>query len=101
MMLPVVAGCGLFSSKTWRDLYTGSPLTFTVPHDSSNAVWERARTWFGGAPLRPDLATADDTLLRSKATRAGAGEYILSVDRSSDGDEVTFVVSYKIVQGEE
>jgi hypothetical protein len=101
LMLPLVAGCNLFSSKTWRNLYTGSPLTFTVPQDSSNAVWERARRWFGGAPLRPDLATADDTLLRSKDTRAGAGEYRLSVVRSTDGEEATFVVSYSIVRGEE
>jgi hypothetical protein len=101
MMLPLVAGCGLFSSNTWRNLYSGSPLTFAVPHDSSNAVWERARTWFGAAPLRPNLATADDTLLRSSATRAGAGEYILSVARSTDGEEATFVVSYTIVQGKE
>jgi hypothetical protein len=101
LMLPVIAGCSLFSSKTWRNLYSGSPLTFAVPHDSSNAVWARARAWFGGAPLRPDLATADDTLIRSKDTRAGAGEYILSVARSTDGEEATFVVSYTIVKGEE
>jgi hypothetical protein len=101
LMLPVVAGCGLFSSKTWRNLYSGSPLIFSVPQDSSNAVWERARTWFGGAPLRPNLAIANDTLLRSAATRAGAGEYILSVVRTADGEDATFVVSYTIVKGEE
>src|SRR5207248_2099887 len=47
----VVAGCNplsiFFSGPSWVRTYKDSPLIFSVPRDSSDAVWKRARAWFG------------------------------------------------------
>jgi hypothetical protein len=70
-------------------------LIFDAPADSSNAVWQRARAWFGGFTT-PQLASASDTLLQSAVTKSSNGAYMITMSRTANGERTRFEVTYHL-----
>jgi hypothetical protein len=95
----LVIGCNplslILSGPSWVGTYKNSPLAFSVPADSSDAVWSRARTWFGGYTT-PELDSATDSMMRSAVTKSSTGAYTITISRTPDGGKVVFEVKYDL-----
>jgi hypothetical protein len=89
----IISGCNYMFGRTWTGTYEDTPLTFSVPADSANAVWNRARSWFGGYTT-PRLIVESDTLLQSAETKTGKGHYVVAIERRPSEDAMEFVVSF-------
>lgn len=89
----IVSGCNSMFGRTWTGTYEDTPLTFSVSPDSSDAVWGRARSWFGDFNT-PRLSVDSDTLLQSAETQTGKGYYVLAIERRPSSDTMHFVVNF-------
>jgi hypothetical protein len=86
-------GCNSMFGRTWTGVYQDTPLTFSAPTDSADAVWKRARSWFGGYNT-PRLTIESDTLLQSVETQTGKGHYVVAIERRPSAEEMEFVVTF-------
>jgi hypothetical protein len=89
IVIALVAGC---ASTSWIDAWdarvANQQLRFRVPRDSSDALWNRARHWFGGND-RPGLSLTEPDLLQSATSAKGVSFTVL---RSTAGDSVEIEV---------
>jgi hypothetical protein len=89
----IAGGCNSMFGRTWTSTYEDTPLTFSVTTDSSDAVWGRARSWFGDFNT-PRLSVDSDTLLQSAETQTGKGHYVLAIERRPSNDTMHFAVTF-------